>query len=307
MYKKQQAFTLLELTIILVITAIMTVGIFKGAGLVNSSKISVARSLTERSPVPKIDGLVVWYETSSLDSLLKSEASNNSTVTTWYDLNPASVALRANTLVARTGAVKYVKNGINNVPSLQFSSKDGSATTLQLAAFSQGSTAQNTVFLVFKQQSRTYASYYARWILDSHSSSSISAIGYADNPEVDDVRAISATDTVAYSGPTNPPSFGDEKSYIVAVYYDQAYTKAYVNDTNVVAGGGYFNATPGSNKITGLTIGSLRTGSIDNITKVRFVGLISEIIIYNRVLNREERKDIFTYLSKKYSIPVAGI
>jgi len=302
MHKKQQAFTLLELTIVLVVIAIMTVGIFKGAGLVNSSKISVARSLTERSPVPKIDGLVVWYETSSLDSLLKSEASNNSTVTTWYDLNPTSVALRENTLVTKTGAVKYVKNGINNVPSLQFSSKnDLSVANLQLAAFSQGSTAQNTVFLVFKQQSRTYISTDERWILDSHFLASSSAIGYADISGVDTVRSNSGT--TVYSGATNPPSFGDEKSFIVAVYYDQAYTKAYVNDTTVVAGGGYFNATPGSNKITGLTIGSLKN---DN-NAGRFVGLISEIIIYNRVLKSDERKDIFAYLSKKYSIPVAGI
>ena len=298
MHKKQQAFTLLELTIVLVVIAIMTVGIFKGAGLVNSSKISVARSLTERSPVPKIDGLVVWYETSSLDSLLKSEASNNSTVTTWYDLNPASVALRENTLVTKTGAVKYVKNGINNVPSLQFSSKDDvSVTNLQLAAFSQGSTAQNTVFLVFKQQSRTDTSPYARWILDSHSSASFSAIGYSATA----VRSYNGTAVVS-SGYTNPPSFDDEKSYIIAVYYDQAYTKAYVNDTTVVTGGGYFNAT-GSNKITGLTIGSWKNDSSVN----RFVGLISEIIIYNRVLKSDERKDIFAYLSKKYSIPVAGI
>ncbi len=301
MHKKQQAFTLLELTIVLVVIAIMTVGIFKGAGLVNSSKISVARSLTERSPVPKIDGLVVWYETSSLDSLLKSEASNNSKVTTWYDLNPASVALRENTLVAKIGAVKYVKNGINNVPSLQFSSKNDGLVNLQLAAFSQGSTAQNTVFLVFKQQSRTYISTDERWILDSHFLASSSAIGYADISGVDTVRSNSGT--TVYSGATNPPSFGDEKSFIVAVYYDQAYTKAYVNDATVVTGGGYFNATPGSNKITGLTIGSLK----GDINASRFVGLISEIIIYNRVLKSDERKDIFAYLSKKYSIPVAGI
>ncbi len=301
MHKKQQAFTLLELTIVLVVIAIMTVGIFKGAGLVNSSKISVARSLTERSPVPKIDGLVVWYETSSLDSLLKSEASNNYTVTTWYDLNPTSVALRENTLVTKTGAVKYVKNGINNVPSLQFSSKNDGLVNLQLAAFSQGSTAQNTVFLVFKQQSRTYISTDERWILDSHFLASSSAIGYADISGVDTVRSNSGT--TVYSGATNPPSFGDEKSFIVAVYYDQAYTKAYVNDATVVTGGGYFNATPGSNKITGLTIGSLKNDNNAN----RFVGLISEIIIYNRVLKSDERKDIFAYLSKKYSIPVAGI
>jgi len=302
MHKKQQAFTLLELTVVLVVIAIITVSIFKGAGLVNSSKISVARSLTERSPVPKIDGLVVWYETSSLDSLLKSEASNNSTVTTWYDLNPASVALRENTLVAKTGAVKYVKNGINNVPSLQFSSKDDvSVTNLQLAAFSQGSTAQNTVFLVFKQQSRTYISSYERWILASHSSApDIAGIGYSDISGVDTVISI-AGPTTAYSGSINPPSFGDEKSFIVAVYYDQAYTKAYVNDAVVVTGGGYFN--PGSNKITGLTIGSTR----NDANSSRFVGLISEIIIYNRVLKSDERKDIFAYLSKKYSIPVAGI
>lgn len=302
MHKKQQAFTLLELTIVLVVIAVMTVGIFKGAGLVNSSKISVARSLTERSPVPKIDGLVVWYETSSLDSFLKSEASNDATVTTWYDLNPASLPLQKNTLVTKTGAVKYVKNGINNVPSLQFSSKnDGSVTNLQLSAFSQGSTAQNTVFLVFQQQSRTYASSDERWILDSHSSASGSAIGYADISGVDTVRSDSGT--TVYSGATNPPSFGDEKSFIVAVYYDQAYTKAYVNDATVVAGGGYFNTSPGSNKISGLTIGSLK----GDINASRFVGLISEIIIYNRVLKNDERKDIFTYLSKKYSIPVAGI
>lgn len=302
MHKKQQAFTLLELTIVLVVIAVMTVGIFKGAGLVNSSKISVARSLTERSPVPKIDGLVVWYETSSLDSLLKSEASNNSTVTTWYDLSPASVPLRKNTLTAKTGAVKYIKNGINNVPSLQFSSKnDGSVTNLQLSAFAQGSTAQNTVFLVFQQQPRTYISTDERWILDSHSSASSSAIGYADISGVDTVRSDSGT--TVYSGSTNPPSFGDEKSFIVAAYYDQAYTKAYVNDATVVTGGGYFNATPGSNKITGLTIGSLK----GDINASRFVGLISEIIIYNRVLKNDERKDIFIYLSKKYSIPVTGI
>lgn len=302
MHKKQQAFTLLELSIVLVVIAVMTVGIFKGAGLVDSSKLSVARSLTERSPVPKIDGLVVWYETTSLDSLLKVEASNNATVTTWYDLNPTSVNLQKNTLVTKTGTVKYVKKGINNIPSLQFSSKDDvSVANLQLSAFVQGSTTQNTIFIVFKQMPRTYVSSDERWILDSHSAASSSAIGYADVSGVDTVRAYAGS--TVYSGSTNPPSFGDEKSFIVAIYYDQAYTKAYVNDAVTVAGGGYFNATPGSNKITGLTVGSLKADTNTN----RFVGLISEIIIYNRVIKNDERKDIFTYLSKKYSIPVTGI
>lgn len=299
MHKKQQAFTLLELTIVLVVIAVMTVGIFKGAGLVNSSKISVARSLTERSPVPKIDGLVVWYETTSIDSLLKSEASNNSTVTTWYDLSPASVPLRKNTLTAKTGAVKYIKNGINNLPSLSFSYEgDPSVTTLQLASFYQGSNSQSTVFFVFKEKYKSSSN--ASYLLDAYSSDPYYQIFYNESGSSDNIRIYTGSAT---SNSVTASLIQDERDHILAVYVDRSYSKAYLNDASSLVGGAYFAVNPGSNALKSLTIGATK----DDANNTRFVGLLSEIIIYNRVLKNDERKDIFTYLSKKYSIPVAGI
>lgn len=301
--QKKRAFTLIELSIVLIIIGTITVGVLKGTGLISSSKLSVARSLTARSIVSQIDGLVVWYETSSRDSLIESESIDNGTITTWYDINPASISQKKNTLTNKTGAVKYIKKGINDTPSLQFSSQnDGSVTNLQLSSFYQGSTTQNTVFIVFQQNTRTYVSSYDRWIIDSYSSASTTSFGYSDVSGVDDIR-VNGGSTSATTGVTDAPSFNDGKSYIAAIYYDGAYSKAYLNNTATTVGAGYLSATPGSNSLTGLTVGSLK----DDTNASRFVGLISEIIIYNRVLKDSERKDIFRYLAKKYSIVVSGI
>lgn len=301
--KKKGAFTILELSIVLIIIGIITVGILKGTGLISSSKISLARSLTAKSVVSQIDGLVVWYETSSRDSFLESESVNGGVITNWYDISPSSLPQKKNTLTAKTGAVKYITQGINNIPSLQFSGQsDSSVTNLQLSSFYQGSTSQNTIFIVFQQMTRNYISSYDRWIIDSHSSASTSSIGYSDVSGVDDFR-INAGSATAYTSSTNAPIFADNKAYIAAIYYDGAYSKAYLNDITKMVGDGYLSPNPGSNYLSGLTVGSLKS----DVSESRFVGLISEIIIYNRFLKEIERNDIFRYLAKKYNMNVVGI
>lgn len=302
--QKKRAFTLIELSIVLIIIGIITVGVLKGTGLVSSAKLNTARSLTARSVVQNIDGLVAWYESTSFDSFDAADASDGHTISNWYDISPDSIPQKKNKLTAKTGNVTYVKKGINEVPSLQFSSS-GSVTNLQLSSFYQGSTAQNTVFIVFQQNARTYVSSYDRWIIDSYSSASTTSFGYSDVSGVDDIRLNGGSATIA-TGSTDAPSFIDGKSYIAAIYYDGTYSKAYLNNTATTVGAGYLGSgvtNPGSNSLTGLTVGSLK----DDTSASRFVGLISEIIIYNRVLKDSERKDIFRYLAKKYNIAVSGI
>ncbi|MBU6338886.1 MAG: type II secretion system GspH family protein [Rickettsiales bacterium] len=304
---KKRAFTLIELSIVLIVLGIITVGVLKGTGLISSSKIGVARSLTARSVVQNIDGLVAWYESTSFDSFDASDVSDGHKINNWYDISPASIPQKSNRnkLAAKTGNVTYVKKGINEVPSLQFSSSGGSVTNLQLSSFYQGSTAQNTVFIVFQQNARTYVSSYDRWIIDSYSSASTTSFGYSDVSGVDDIRLNGGSTTIA-TGSTDAPSFIDGKSYIAAIYYDGTYSKAYLNNTATTVGAGYLGSgvtNPGSNSLTGLTVGSLK----DDTSASRFVGLISEIIIYNRVLKDLERKDVFRYLAKKYNIAVSGI
>jgi hypothetical protein len=64
---------------------------------------------------------------------------------------------------------------------------------------------------------------------------------------------------------------------------------------------GNANLSPGSNALTGLTIGMDKSGSNG------FNGYISEIIIYDRQLKLQERKDVMSYLAKKYRITVANL
>jgi hypothetical protein len=73
----------------------------------------------------------------------------------------------------------------------------------------------------------------------------------------------------------------------------------FVNNTNSILGGTKFNV--GNNSLSGLTIGATNAGASG------FDARISEVIIFNRVLNVNERKEIFNYLAKKYKIQVVGV
>jgi len=85
----------------------------------------------------------------------------------------------------------------------------------------------------------------------------------------------------------------------IAVYINGTSSSAYLNDVTTLFGGVKFNS--GTNSINGLTIGS-NLSSTEN-----FNGLISEIIVFNRALKINERREVFSYLSKKYKISIKNI
>ena len=59
-------------------------------------------------------------------------------------------------------------------------------------------------------------------------------------------------------------------------------------------------STTGIIGFNGLAVGTNRNGANN------FTGLISEIIIYDRLLTSDERRLIMSYLAKKYKIRVEG-
>ena len=92
------------------------------------------------------------------------------------------------------------------------------------------------------------------------------------------------------------------ENYIVAFYANGSSSKAYINNASSMTGGATFNIGGGSlGSLTGLTVGS----TLNNNSY--FNGLISEIIIYNRPLQTQERKDVMNYLGQKYGITITGI
>ncbi len=280
---KKTAFTLVELSIVLIVILIIITGVLKGGALTQTSRILGARSITAKSVVPQINGLVAWYETSTKNSFLESQASNGTQITKWYDIGSSPTVPAPNTLTKAAAAnVTYVDEGINKVPSILF---DGSSSSskITLPSFYQGSSAQNTIFLVFNPSSLTSRA----TLFDSISSGSTASIGIQSNAVI-----INAGTLLSGSA-----TIETNNSYILAAYFNGTISKIYMNDSETAVASG----NSGSNALTGLTIGATKSGT------EMFTGMISEVIIYDRILAIQERRDVFRYLADKYKITVTGI
>jgi prepilin-type N-terminal cleavage/methylation domain-containing protein len=286
--KYKKAFTLLELSVVLLVAGLLTsIVLVGGNSLIRSANISTARSATSDSPIQATEGLIAWYESSMADSFNPSEAAfNGSQLSNWYDRGPSSLLLKKNALSTTPSAnVTYNYDGINGAQSIVF---NGSGQ-LSISNFYQGSFAQATIFIVFSPSDSSSVT-----LLDSGPSSSTNSISITSS-----TITLNAGTAATTSGSGNPASFTVNKKYIIAAYFNNSNSKVYLNNTSTVVG----NGTPlsiGTNIFNGITIGSNNAGGSG------FSGQISEAIIFNRLLNTLERKDVMKYLARKYNIVVTG-
>jgi prepilin-type N-terminal cleavage/methylation domain-containing protein len=294
--KKNSAFTLIELSVVLILIGILIAGVAKSGTLIRAARLSAARSLTLKSTVPSIPGLIAWYETSLKDSLKTSETTDGAQITTWYDISPDSLVEKKNTMSKTAAAgVVYKLSGINNLPSLSFA--DIAGTRLKVNNFYQGITNTPIVFMVFQPFSV------------AGTPALFGAVTNIYWPELHITSSnqfhISGTYTVWSNTGTNPPNISINTKHMVVAYLNGSASKIYFDNAINMVGGATLNYGTGygavSNQVDGMTIGS------NQFNTERFTGYISEVIIYNRALNLSERKDVMKYLSKKYGIAVVGI
>lgn len=287
--RAKKAYTMIELSIVLIIAGLLVATVLVGgSALVRSARVSNARSATSDSPVPITDGLIAWYECSIPDSFISTEiVANSSNLSTWYDRSPLSLPLKKNALTTTASTnVTYKFDGMNKAPSIVFS---GSGK-LSIANFYQGSFAQATIFVTFNPTSTSGTT----TLLDSGPSNSTYSISISST-----AITLNAGTAATTSSSGNPASIGTNKNYIIAAYFNNSSSKVYLNDTsNVTGNGSALNA--GSNIMNGLTVGANNAGSSG------FNGQISEVIIFNRLLNVAERKAVMQYLAKKYQVTVNG-
>lgn len=282
-----RAFSIIELSISLLIIAVIMSVVAGSIKMVSSTRLTNARSLTSRSPVPKISGLVAWYETSLTQSLKASETINDAQVSSWYDISPGSLSKQRNTLTkTASDSATYQIEGIGNVPSIYF---DGSANGFSLSSFYQGVSKQNTIFIVAKPSALSSST--ASMAITSNCSSSLTSTSFLPSGiELHLQNVVTASTKIE----TNV-------DYILAAYYNGSSSKVYLNDAANMLGGltldvGAINLT---NSLTGLSVGGC--------SPWLFRGWLSEVIIYNRPLQTQERKDVMNYLAQKYNVTVNGI
>ncbi len=296
MTKKESvlAFSLIELSIVVLIIGVLIAGATQGSRLITESKIKSSIALTRGSAVASINDLVFWLETSDVDNITSATngagaPEDGDKVTLWHDSSPFSSPglnfIQANPSKQPT----YVKNGTNGLPSLQF---DRSQTTWLYSSSDVGvaGNTDRTLFMVFDNS------------IDNVSYSFLSEIfGIARNRSIDvdpgsavtrqlAVRSAFVTD-VTTSSATNAVPKG--KSILMVTGYSGG-TIARRNQVQIIN-----SAILGFDyPLTTLGIG----GTSDTTANALYTGLISEVILFNRQLKTSEINDIELYLSKKYAI-----
>jgi prepilin-type N-terminal cleavage/methylation domain-containing protein len=293
--KKNSAFSLIELSIVILIIGILIAGVTQSSRLVKQFRIRTAQTMTQSSPVAGIKDLLLWYETSSDASFLSTEAQDNTAISAWNDISPQSAFKNNATQGTTANKPLYIENAFNGaLPAIRF---DGTND-----------------FMLF-DGSALIGSNYTIFVVEQ--------IRASVNPGINPF--ISGTGTVTdanlhlgYRANTSitQAHFLDDMDYTTTGYNGTPISKIHTFwfSTSAVTGGKKYWFNGGTN--TPDQANAAQTTALINYTAASLGqhiggttnylnGDLAEIIIFTRALKNEERQAVETYLSKKYNIALS--
>lgn len=293
-----RAFSLIELSIVILIIGVLVAGVTQGSALIKKAALSKAKDLTIRSEVGNIKGLVVWLETSLPDAV---SIDANDKVTKWNDLNPSRPGGLNAVPIGTSNAPLYLKEGINGLPTISFTSSssqylfwgDTNGDGLKVLV--------NKNYSIFVVEKRGMTNVNVFMGGTSTTSYQNLHFGYRANTTMTQDHYFSGLDCTV-------PSFGASNRSAVI------HTALFSSSSVTLEAGGTFIGLKymmnGGDKASCADITKVQPltaypgATIGKHLTAYYTGYISEIIIYTRYLKASERRAVESYLGKKYSIPV---
>jgi len=292
--KNHQAFSLIEISVVIVIIGILIAGISSGIDMYQDYRLASARNLTKNAPISRISDLKLWLETTSEKAFKIGATANINDYTNiavpndqqdigvWQEDNatkyPQEIAYQVNNFKP-----SYIKNGIGGLPSLYFDGKNNVNGDFMIFDGSLLSVWEDG-FTVFVVERKSVLGNNYQYLL----SSSVLNFGYTSDARL----------RIQANGTSN---FGNIGSLInqdrIHLYYQNtkdSLIKILVNNKNY----------PGTTGLVEAKIANVASGQIAKFSTNSFfyTGLISEIIIYARPLANSEISKVHLYLANKYKI-----
>lgn len=297
--KLGSGFTLLELSMSILIIGIIVLGIARGSTIIFQSKVNAARSLTSSSPVNSIADLLLWLEpTGSKVFNNNSYINDNNQITSWYDFNTRNLSSLVATNIVNPPVFKL--NGINGIPSIYF--KPSSSQSLSITNIPFANTSTFTIFAVVQNIAAIQAAGVWGPVLSigdsgTEANQNTGFCLYKDKPANANTWAFTVGG-VTQSNQSYSSLTGSYQPIILTGWYDGLKPTLYENNVSVAAAGSPFTSyvAPSSSNFY---IGT-------NSDSTYFAGYISEIIVFGRNLNWTEIKSVNSYLSKKYNIKISN-
>lgn len=297
MKKNPRAFSLIELSIVILIIGIVIAGVTSGSILVGKMRLAGARSITNSSPISSIKDLAFWLDSTSESSFIESQQEDGQKITAWNDLNPQSIK-KINLEQSDSSLQPLFKNNsINNLPTLLFDGSDDYLSTD--ANFLLGDAIEKdqvTFFIVMK------------YMYDEGSQCNTPIIAAIDDNALVRTSMHLACGGVIYFdfGQCCDNNVG-RLSTSNNTYLQKPIIATYVikNATGTlrINGNPILNAQTLTNNLSNSDLTSadsfLRIGGSSGVYLNCYVG---EFAIFRRGLKQNEIKEIETYLSKKWGI-----
>jgi prepilin-type N-terminal cleavage/methylation domain-containing protein len=326
----KKAFSLIEISMVILVIGILIAGISKGVDLVYDMRLATARALTDKAPMFGMENLEMWLETTSENSLATGTTSftnvknplNNDRIGRWNDINPTLINPN-NKNHAVQGTLDYqplyIQDEINGLPALLF---DG-INDFFIASNGKTNFNEFTIFIVAKPQYKTPATGTYSNVINISCSGSVSTCarisasgGYSSDaagnpagwiyfysPSVSDKNSIQLQYSMTtYSGAFVPkyhsiPFVNNNNGLIALVNHGSSNVVVEVSPSYKSTSASFpFLNDP--NSYLDFRIGMQKTG----FNTRNFKGYLSEIILFGRSLNDQETLLIKNYLSEKWRI-----
>ena len=319
---KIKAFSLIELSIVILIIGILVTGVTQSSRLVRQMKISSAQNLTRSAPVPNRN-LMFWWETSLEESFLSGEATEGNEITQWNDNNPVTSMkihgyrgqkTTANTFnydfsgFSQARGPSFVSNGINGLPSLRFFN-NGQAVYMQTDNKFKTSGNENLLmFMVLQYRSGT------GWVVDrvcQQNNGSGNSIGCASSlyqglPLFGLVISGNVIEGVLRENTTgttinvigNAGSFlSSQTPFLVTL------ERKYRQNLSIYINGKLASMATDYQGIANIDMVKLGRHEVSTSDNLNFD--VSEFIYYVGAVDNEDRDAIENYLGKKYNLKIS--
>lgn len=287
---KHQAFSLIELSIVILIIGILVAGVTQSSRLVSQFRLASARNITLSSPVPTIKDLALWFDAVN-EKAFDSQISDGAGIAYWQDTNPMNTTQFRFIQNTVSDQPFYTTKGINGLPCLRFNS---SINTTRMFATNLGSYPRNnTIFMIM------------RW--DTLNPSINASMFLGIGGEIDNTEFVIGSPNnfnfYFYPGAGNNlvGTIPNNTNYVMRRIYNSAinFSGLYLNGNLTASTTANLLGNYSNNGSTSMTLGN-HAGAPRT-----FGGLIGEFIIYNRPLTNDEIIDVERYLSRKWSIKLS--
>ncbi len=298
--KTNKAFSLIELSIVILIIGILVAGVTQGSRLVGEMKLSSGRSLTKSSDVASMANLTLWLETTSETAVTSATNGNNPSdldkISSWDDSNPQS--LNKINLTQSTDAARpvYIANGINGLPSIKFES---TSDFLQTTTTPIGAGDDDYTMVIV-------------WRATTMSGTQV-LMGQGTNTTLNNAQAMFATNNTqcGFAGYfndsyTNPCGLIGNSNYATVMVIDNSLTNnvwIYNNSNTSVPAAGVASSGGAANLNLGADRLVIHAHPMSMVIQSNEM-LVSEVIVFDRALKKSEIKAVNGYLGKKYGIAI---